>query len=226
MGMQLFVSITFLLGHQASLPNISFSSSVAKGFVSTERDIQQTLLARKILSESPELASLNLIVRYRSGIVTVSGPVHDKTVMDKVVSVLEGMRGVEKIQKELYLGPLGVRPSAWVLNDSNSNHLQLEVRRNPLPVTLPPDSQAVGSLTSGHGLADRKEEANSDVLLRRSALAILELIRAEPKFAGIHYSLNDGIVVIDGNSNPQDTMEFAHRLAKIPGLLGVRISQD
>lgn len=226
MGLPLFVSIAFLLGHQASLPDISFPLSVAKGSGATERDIQQTLLARKILSESPELAALNLIVRYRSGIVTVSGPVQDKTAMDKVVSILEGMRGVEKIQKELYIGPLGVRPSLWVENDSNLNQIQLEVRRNPLPLNVTSESQAVGSLTSGRGVADRKEETNSGVLMRESGLAILELIRAEPRFAGIRYSLNSGLIIIEGNAEPEITLKFAHRLAKIPGILGVRISQD
>lgn len=224
MSIPFFISIAFLLGHQVPPANTSFSIDSGSG--ATERDIQQTLLARKILSESPDLASLNLIVRYRSGILTVSGPVNDIKVMSKVVLILEGMRGVEKIQKELYVGPMGVRPLPLGANDSYLNQIQLEVRRNPLPSNGIDDSQAVGSLTSGLGGADRKKPPNSGVFPRESALSILELIRAEPRFAGIRYSLNNGIIMIDSYSEPEITMEFANRLSKVPGILGVRITQD
>jgi hypothetical protein len=57
-------------------------------------------------------------------------------------------------------------------------------------------------------------------------LAILELIRAESRFAQVRYSLNGGIIILEANVGPEVTMEFAHRLSKIPGVLGVKICQD
>lgn len=232
MCVTLVISLSFLLGHQGSSPQLFFFTEPSSGSRATERDIQQTLCARKLLAVSPELSALNLIVRCRSGIVTVAGPVHDKAVMHKVLLLLEGMRGVEKITNEMYVGPLGVRPSPLAADESTLGPVQVETRRSPSPWPVPPP-QAMGTLTSGTKPAEqneissvRKEQPYLGMGSRDSVLAVLELIRAEPRFAGVRYSLNDGMILLEGDSGPEVAMEFAHRLARIPGILGVRISQN
>ena len=221
-----------MLGHQTFAPDMVFGTSKVVGSGATERDIQQTISARKLLSVSPELASLNLIVRCRSGIVTVSGPVHDKAVMNKVTSLLIGLRGVEKIRNEMYVGPLGVRPLPLAAEESHVGLIEVETRRNAMPSSLSA-SQSTGTLISGSMLIDRKESSvswkpqpNQAGDSKEIGLAILELIRAESRFAQVRYSLNGGVIILEANVGPEVTMEFAHRLSKIPGVLRVKICQD
>lgn len=232
MANPLALFIAIFLGHQAPVPDSSFGNRPMDRPGSTERDIHQTLCARKLLSSSRELAVLNLVVRCRSGILTVAGPVQDKETMLRVTKLLEDIRGVEKIRNEMYVGPMGVRPAALLAGGFSTGPVEVETRRNPLPGSLS-GIQGPGSLTSGNSV--EYSRGPGSVMGRGSVkpaafgepgLAILELIRNEPKFAGVHYSLNQGIIVLEANGGAEITMEFANRLAKVPGIRGVRIAQD
>jgi len=188
------------------------------------------------LVDSPDFSQLNLVVRCRSGVLTIMGPVSEKALIPRVVAMLEQIRGIERVQNELYVGPLGVRPPALVSLDPIEGPIQVETRRNALSQPVTEEAIRGAALTSGTSEVATGESSSKSSAFRTSAaqtrsypepgLVITELISKEPRFAGVKYSLNQGVVYLEGSSGPELVMEFAKRLSKIPGVVGVRIVQD
>jgi hypothetical protein len=112
----------------------------------------------------------------------------------------------------------------------------VETRRNADEQPVSEESVRGAALTSGISVLPTGESLSKPSAFKTSAaqtrsfpepgLVIAELISKEPRFAGVKYSLNQGVVHLEGSSGPDLAMEFAKRLAKVPGVVGVRIVQD
>ncbi|MBM4095584.1 MAG: BON domain-containing protein [Planctomycetes bacterium] len=236
MSTTLVTCLIMIWAQPSPAPAAAFPALAKEYPVSTSRDIQQTLAARKALVDSPDFSQLNLVVRCRSGVLTIMGPVSEKALIPRVVAMLEQIRGIERVQNELYVGPLGVRPPALVSLDPIEGPIQVETRRNALSQPVTEEAIRGAALTSGTSEVATGESSSKSSAFRTSAaqtrsypepgLVITELISKEPRFAGVKYSLNQGVVYLEGSSGPELVMEFAKRLSKIPGVVGVRIVQD
>lgn len=236
MSTTLVIPLIMIWAQPSPAPAAAFPALAKEYPVSTSRDMQQTLAARKALVESPEFSQLNLVVRCRSGVLTVMGPVSEKTLIPRVVAMLTKIRGIERVQNELYVGPLGVRPPALVSLDPIQGPIQVETRRNADEQPVSEEAVRGAALTSGISVLPTGESLSKPSAFKTSAaqtrsfpepgLVIAELISKEPRFAGVKYSINQGVVHLEGSSGPDLAMEFAKRLAKVPGVVGVRIVQD
>jgi hypothetical protein len=124
----------------------AFAATSAPLRADTERDVQQTALARQVLFEDPELAALNLGVRVRNRIATLYGPVPSPGHSLKAERALRNLFELVDVENELEI------------NDTGELERELlPALRTPafLPDQLPPALPQMPSRRAGDPVAPR-----------------------------------------------------------------------
>lgn len=228
-----------LAGNQIPVPAPLFTESEAlPSPTSGSRDLYQTVVVRRALSEHSDLAMLNLSVRVRGGRVTVSGFVPSAVVANRVVQILESLRGISDVRSDLVVDTKGFLPVVPQGRLEESRPMSVEVRRNPVPDpnvqarlgTMPsPGAKTAGTvsrvliLPQSDDMTPMPPPASP---AKDVGLLVAELIRTEPRFGAIRYAVVNGILRIDSDVDRELGMEFAKRVAKVPGVQRVQISGE
>jgi hypothetical protein len=233
--------IVGLAGNQIPVPAPLFSDSESIPSASSgSRDLYQTVVARRALSQQPDLSLLNLIVRVRGGRVMVSGTVPSLLTAKRVVQTLEALRGISEVKSDLVVDAKGIFPADRLERIEVKQPLAIEVRRNPVPIANSLEQPVINSSPSSNY---RVAGTVSRVLIlpqvdnvgaptpqssppREVGLMVAELIQMEPRFGAIRYALVNGILRIDSDVDRRLGMEFAKRASKIPGVQSVQISGE
>ena len=230
-----------LTGNQLPVPAPLFSDSESiPSAVSGSRDLYQTVIARRALAQQPDMALLNLIIRVRGNRLTVSGTVPNDVMAKRVVQTLGTLRGISDVRSNLVVDSKEILPTARLDPIQATQPLAVEVRRNHFPID---NFQEQPSKISNPQSNQRTAGTVSRVLTlpqvdieplgslqnhpqKEVGLLVAELIQMEPRFGTIKYAVVNGILRIDGDVDRQLGMEFAKRVAKIPGVQRVQISGE
>lgn len=115
------------------------------------RDMRQTLQARKILAEDPDLAAWNIGVTVRDRVATLWGPVPSAEVAFRAELCLKAMVELAEIRNELFISEL-VRPM----------RVPLKIDRAPeiIPSELPPALPGVPRLFEPAPERSRESDAS------------------------------------------------------------------
>ena len=229
-----------LTGNQLPVPAPLFSDSESNpSAVSGSRDLYQTVIARRALAQQPDMALLNLIVRVRGNRLTVSGTVPNAVMAKRVVQTLEALRGISDVRNNLVVDSKEILPTAKLDPIHATKPLAVEVRRNHVPIdnfqeqaskiSNPQSNQRTAGTVSRVLTLPQVDEPHGFLQnhpQKEVGLLVAELIQMEPRFGTIKYAVVNGILRIDGDVDRQLGMEFAKRVAKIPGVQRVQISGE
>jgi osmotically-inducible protein OsmY len=181
-------------------------------------DLEVTIRAREALGKDGVLAPLNLGVKVRKGVATLSGPVPSGEMIRRAAEVLEKVQGVYEVRSELYVaapppGPADLTPNEPGRLDTLTGHKPDAPRTH---VTL------MGPV-SADGPAAKPEAPPAGKLARPPvesvAQAVERLRQSELRFQSIRTEIRDSTVIVrGGTARGEYVTAFAQAVSRLPGV--------
>lgn len=199
------------------------------------RDSRQTLLARKLLADDPELAAVNIGVVVTDRVAVLWGPVPSAEIALQAEHCLRRMAELTKIENELFVSG-EIEPMRVPLKIDTPP--QPVPRPVPTPPTAPAESRpmfgAPGVLTTRVEVKVLRPEPPRIVFPRESepigpldadrelTAAIRTLLQGNRMFAPVQVRVDGRRVFLKAPDQDTDALhEAAHGIARLPGVEGV-----
>lgn len=181
-------------------------------------DLEVTIRAREALGKDRDLAPLNLGLKVRRGVATLSGPVPSGEIVRRAAEVLEKVRGVYEVRSELYVaapppGPADVPPNEPGRLDTLTG-LKPDAPRTH--VTLMGPVAADGPSAKPEAPPAEKPAAPP---VESVAQAVERLRRGELRFQAIRTEVHDDSVIVRGGTvRGEYVTAFAQAVSRLPGV--------
>lgn len=234
----------FRLSPLAAAVALAVAAGVACGVASGEeidpRDLHREVLARQALQKDPQLAPLNLGVRVRNRVATLTGPVPTRALAQRAVDVLKRLPELSEVRDSLLVqfedGP--VLPPAVALPKVDPPAIVKQTPKDDPPTTQPPLAwkpvlaaepeglkPSVHLLPSlGQGTAGMVSRAKNTDPPDAAAIgsAVHALVQSEDRFRRVRYEVKQSNVYLSGVVYRwSDLHELSQAVTHIPGVESV-----
>ena len=208
--------------------------------IDVDRDVLQTILARRLLHEDPDLAAWNIGVTVQDRVLVLWGPVPSAEVVFRAELCVRTMPGLAGVRNELFVcepieaikRPLRIQLPPTHLPDRLPPPLPLETQRAPtgapgvlakqeLPMTATDRPVKLPNATP----ASIKASQPSDTPTLGAPLladTVRMTLQSQPAFRTVQFAVSEGRVYLRG-SDAGALVEAAQLIARLPGVVGVVI---
>jgi osmotically-inducible protein OsmY len=193
-----------------------------------DRDLRQTMQARQLLADEPELAGFNIGVSVHNRVATLWGPVPSAEVAFRAELVVKTMYELTAVHNDLFVSEL-VEPKRMPL--------KMNIPPKLLPESVPPKLPeprsmfgAPGMLTGGDSKrpADKlilglpQPEAPSVTGDEQLATAVRNLLESKAAYRDVQFIVKDGRVYLRTLSADDTALQSAARaVSRLPNVAGV-----
>ncbi len=208
------------------------------------RDLRQTMDARKLLAEEPELEAINIGVTVRNRVATLWGPVPSAEVAFRAELVLRSMFELTAVRNELFVSEL-VEPMRKPLRIESPPRGVPELappKLPPLPRVLPGAPGVLTATKSDRPVPQgpaKEKSAPADSLPRIPpietkisagtfdgdaviALAVRTLLSENASFREVQFIVKDGRVYLRTLGSDTDALrQAAQAVSRLPNVVGV-----
>ncbi len=205
-----------------------------------DRDVLQTILARRLLHEDPDLVAWNIGVIVQDRVLVLWGPVPSAEVVFRAELCVRTMPGLADVRNELFVcepieaikRPLRIQLPPTHLPDRLPPPLPKESLRAPtgapgvlakqeLPMTATdkPAKQPNATPASAKASPPSDRPTLGAPLL---ADAVRSALQSQPAFRTMQFAVSEGRVYLRG-ADAGALVEAAQMIARLPGVVGVVI---
>ena len=215
--------------------------------VDIDRDVFQTILARKLLQDDPDLMAWNIGVTVQDRVLVLWGPVPSAEVLFRAELCVKTMPGLAGVRNELFVcepiegvkTPLRIQLPPTHLPDRLPPKLPPESRapagapgvlaKQEIPMTTTEKPAKQPNATPASAKPSRPSDTptlGAPLPDARPALAdaVHATLQSQPTFRSIEFAVSEGHVYLRG-SDPGALIEAAQRIARLPGVAGVVINE-
>ncbi len=212
-------------------------SQPPRASVDQTRDIMQTMRARQVLADEPELVGTNIGVTVRNRVATLWGPVASAEIAFRAELCLRTLTELAMVRNELFVSDL--------LEDNRPN---LKNHRPPtlLPIQLPPQlpsaplvaapmleirpagdasapKPAVIKVQPPDSTAPSTTQPDPLTLAERDLAALVRgILQSKTTYRDVRFAVKDGHVYLRSTNADTDVLhEVARAVARLPNVNGV-----
>lgn len=204
------------------------------------RDVRQTMQARKLLAEDPDLAAWNIGVMVTDRVAVLWGPVPSAEIAFRAELCLKTMFELVEVRNELSVSeslepvnrPLKIDSPPRYMPELLPPKLPEEPRSKPAPsgVLMGQARKASAQTTSAskkppEPLAMPKQEgADAD---RALTVSIRTFLQSKTTYSAVEFAVQDGRVYLRVTNQDSDVLhEAARSIARLPNVGGVILSEN
>lgn len=197
------------------------------------RDVRQTMQARKLLAEDPDLAAWNIGVMVTDRVAVLWGPVSSVEIAFRAEICLKAMFELVEVRNELSVSealepvsrPLKIDSPPRYMPELLPPKLLEEPRSKPAPsgVLMGQAKKASSQTTS----ASKKPAAVLPMPDAALTLSIRAFLQSKTTYSVVEFAVQDGRVYLRVTNQDSDVLhEAARGIARLPNVGGVILSEN